>query len=96
MDSILTSFVGSVGPGQIVDRHCLAAIPVGFAKVGYLFVSCKRSEKQTGIHTHIRFRIGNIYFCQFPAFIQAKYFSNFKCHWSAGECFQKPKNRGVG
>lgn len=29
----MASFVGTIGPGQILDRDSLVAIPAGFAKV---------------------------------------------------------------
>jgi len=33
MNSVLADFVGLLGPGQIVDRHALVAVPAGFLKV---------------------------------------------------------------
>ena len=34
MNAIIADFVGLLGPGQIVDRHALVAVPAGFLKVG--------------------------------------------------------------
>ena len=33
MNSVIADFVGLLGPGQVVDRHALVAVPAGFLKV---------------------------------------------------------------
>lgn len=49
MNSILAAFVGSVGPGQVVDRHSLAVVPVGFLKVGIKFCNqCRIRNESIG------------------------------------------------